>query len=384
MIKDRRFTGEVFMNTSSMSVGKIFGIPVRIDYSWFLIIILFTWTFATGYFPSEFKNWSTAEYWIVGAITALMLFVSVLLHELGHSLVALRFKLPVRNITLFIFGGVSQISAEPTSALSEFWITIIGPVVSFVLAGVFGLLTFVTSGFAPLLAVVKYLAYINLILGIFNLIPGFPLDGGGVLMAIIWGATHNRHRALLIASSVGSFFAYLFILYGAFQVLTGNLINGLWIAFIGWFLVSASRSQVQQERMKDLLSGHKVSEVMSQGYTIIQSDTTLQALVDEHILGGSRRSFIVEKGEDVVGILTLHHLRDVPKERWSSTTVSQVMVPTANWKQIRPDTEIWQAIEEMDRDGVNQLPVMTDGKIDGMLTREDVISYIRTLREFGW
>jgi Zn-dependent protease/CBS domain-containing protein len=383
MIKDRRFTGEVFMNTSSMSVGKIFGIPVRIDYSWFLIIILFTWTFATGYFPSEFKNWSTAEYWIVGAITALMLFVSVLLHELGHSLVALRFKLPVRNITLFIFGGVSQISAEPTSALSEFWITIIGPVVSFVLAGVFGLLTFVTSGFAPLLAVVKYLAYINLILGIFNLIPGFPLDGGGVLMAIIWGATHNRHRALLIASSVGSFFAYLFILYGAFQVLTGNLINGLWIAFIGWFLVSASRSQVQQERMKDLLSGHKVSEVMSQGYTIIQSDTTLQALVDEHILGGSRRSFIVEKGEDVVGILTLHHLRDVPKERWSSTTVSQVMVPTANWKQIRPDTEIWQAIEEMDRDGVNQLPVMTDGKIDGMLTREDVISYIRTLREFG-
>jgi len=371
------------MNTSSMSVGKIFGIPVRIDYSWFLILILFTWTFATGYFPSEFKNWSTAEYWIVGAITALMLFVSVLLHELGHSLVALRFKLPVRNITLFIFGGVSQISAEPTSALSEFWITITGPVVSFVLAGVFGLLTFVTSGFAPLLAVVKYLAYINLILGIFNLIPGFPLDGGGVLMAIIWGATHNRRRAVLIASSVGSFFAYIFILYGVFQVLTGNLINGLWIAFIGWFLISASRSQVQQERMKDLLSGHKVSEVMSQGYTIIQSDTILQALVDEHILGGSRRSFIVEKGEDVVGILTLHHLRDVPREQWASTTVSQVMVPTANWKQIRPDTEIWQAIEEMDRDGVNQLPVMTDGKIEGILTREDVISYIRTLSEFS-
>ncbi len=371
------------MNSSSMSLGKVFGIPVRIDYSWFLILILFTWTFATGYFPSEFKNWSTTEYWIVGAITALMLFASVLLHELGHSLVALRFKLPVRNITLFIFGGVSQISAEPTSALSEFWITITGPVVSFVLAGIFGLLTLVTSGFAPLLAIVKYLAYINLILGIFNLIPGFPLDGGGVLMAIIWGATHNRHRALIIASSVGGFFAYIFILYGVFQVLTGNLINGLWIAFIGWFLISASRGQVQQERMKGLLSGHKVSEVMSQGYTIIQSDTTLQTLVDEHILGGSRRSFIVEKGEDVVGILTLHHLREVPREQWATTTVSQVMVPTMNWKQIRPDTEIWQAIEEMDRDGVNQLPVMTDGKIEGMLTREDVISYIRTLREFG-
>lgn len=371
------------MGTGSIRLGKIFGIPIGVDYSWFLVFILFTWTFAVGYYPSEFKNWSTAQYWIVGAITAFMLFVSVLLHELGHSLVALRYKIPVRNITLFIFGGISQISEEPVSALSEFWITIAGPIISFVLAGIFALLTLITSGFAPLLAIVKYLAYINLILGLFNLIPGFPLDGGGVLMSIIWGATHNRHRALLIASGVGSFVAYLFIVYGVFQLFSGNVVNGLWIAFVGWFLVTAARGQVTQERVKGLLSGHKVSEVMSQNYTIVQADTTLQTLVDEHILGGSRRSFIVERGTEVVGLLTVHRLRDIPKDQWAATTVAQVMIPCEQWKELTMDTELWEAMQQMDRNGVNQLPVMTGVHIEGMLTREDIISYLRQLRGPG-
>ncbi len=368
------------MGSNSFRLGSIFGIPVRIDYSWFLIVILFTWTFATGYYPNEFKTWPSIEYWIVGAITSVMIFVSVLLHELGHSWVALRYKLPVNNITLFIFGGVSQISEEPTSALSEFWITIVGPIISFLLAGIFALLSFIFTGFAPLLGIVKYLAYINAILGAFNLIPGFPLDGGGVLMAIIWGATHNRHRALLIASGVGSFFAYLFIIFGVYQVFSGNLINGLWIAFIGWFLITAARGQVTQERTKGLLTGHKVAEVMSLSYMIVQADTSLQSLVDEHILGGSRRSFIVENGEEVVGLLTLHQLREVPREQWPPTRIDQVMISCANWKDIKPDTDLWEAIEEMDREGVNQLPVMIDGQINGMLTREDIISYLRELK----
>ncbi len=368
------------MGSGSIRLGKIFGIPLGVDYSWFLVLILFTWTFAVGYYPSEFTNWSTAEYWVVGAITALALFGSVLLHELGHSLVALRYKLPVRNITLFIFGGVSQISEEPVSALSEFWITIAGPFVSFILAGVFAVLTLFTSGFAPLWGLVKYLAYINLILGAFNLIPGFPLDGGGVLMSIVWGVSRNRHRALVIASTVGSVIAYLFIVYGVFQLFNGNLVNGLWIAFIGWFLVSASRGQLQQERIKGLLAGHKVSEVMSQGYTIVQADTTLQSLMDDHILASSRRSYVVERGEEVVGLLTLHHLRDVPRDQWPATKVSQVMVPCEKWKDLTLDTELWDAMEEMDRDGVNQLPVMTGTPIEGLLTREDIISYLRELQ----
>jgi Zn-dependent protease/CBS domain-containing protein len=367
------------MNSNSIRLGRVFGIPVGVDYSWFLVLVLFTWTFATGYYPAEFKNWSTVEYWAVGAVTALMLFASVLLHELGHSWVALRYKIPVRSITLYIFGGISQISSEPTSALSEFWITIVGPMVSFALAGVLALLTIIVSGFAPLLALVKYLAYINLVLGAFNLIPGFPLDGGGVLMSIVWGATNNRHRALLIASAVGSLFAYLFIFYGVFQIFNGNLLNGLWIAFMGWFLISASRGRVAQERVRELLSGHKASEAMNRNYTAIRSDTTLQHLVDDHILGGSRRSFIVEKGDEVVGLLTLHHLRGIPRERWATTTVAQAMIPASQVKQIGLDTDLWDAIQEMDRDGVNQLPVMAADRIQGVLTREDVIGHLREL-----
>jgi Zn-dependent protease len=371
------------MNKNTISIGRISGIPVGIDYSWFLIFVLFTWSFATGYYPAEFKNWSAAEYWVVGAVTTVILFASVLLHELGHSWVSLRYKIPVRNITLYIFGGISQISSEPASALSEFWITIAGPMVSFGLAGIFALLTIIVTGFTPLLALFKYLAYINLVLGVFNLIPGFPLDGGGVLMAIVWGITHNRHRAILFASIAGNVFAYLFIFYGVFQIFGGNLMGGLWTAFIGWFLLSASQGQLQHERIKGLLSGHRAFEAMSRSYTVIQSDTTLQYLVDHHILGNSRRSFIVEKVGQVIGLLTLHHLKDIPKDQWSTTTAAQAMIPTLQLKQIGLDTELWDAVEEMDRDGVNQLPVMAAGQIQGMLTREDVISYLRKLQGRG-
>jgi Zn-dependent protease len=367
------------MNNQSIPFGRVFGIPLRIDYSWFLIFALVTWTLATGYFPAEFKSWPVAEYWVVGMITAVIFFASVLLHELGHSLVAMRYNIAVNSITLFIFGGVSEIKSEPTSALSDFWISISGPIVSLLFAGIFGLLAVVFSAFEPLLALTKYLAYINLLLGMFNLIPGFPLDGGGVLMSIVWGITHKRHLGILVAASVGSFFAYIFIILGAYQVLNGSFLNGLWTVFIGWFVLNASGGEVRRERIKSSLSGHKVSEAMSRGYTIIPHDTTLQYLVDEHILGGSRRSFIIKKDDAVVGLLTMHALQAVPKEKWPTTTVEQVMIPTGQIKQIGPDTEIWAAIEEMDRDGVNQLPVMLDGQIQGMLTREDVISFIRRM-----
>jgi Zn-dependent protease/CBS domain-containing protein len=370
------------MNKKSITLGRIFGIPIGVDYSWFLILALFTWTFATGYYPGEFPSWPTSEYWIVGAITSLMLFVCVLLHELGHSLVSLRYKIPVKDITLYIFGGISQISSEPASAWSEFWITFVGPLVSFVLAGIFALLSLIGIGFAPLQGLLKYLAYINLALGIFNLLPGFPLDGGGVLMAIVWGITHNRHRAILVASIVGTIFAYLLIFYGVLLIFNGYLFTGLWIAFIGWFMQSAASGQVQQERIKGLLSGHKVSEAMNRNYAAIQSDTLLQYLIDNNILGGSQRSFIVKNGDEVVGLLTLHHLKDIPRDQWPTTTAAQAMIPVSKLKQIKLDTDLWDAIAEMDRDGVNQLPVMDAAQIQGMLTREDVISYLKILQEF--
>ena len=370
------------MNKQSISLGRLFGIPIYVDYSWFLIFALLTWTLAVGYFPSQFKNWPTVEYWLIGAATAIMLFVSVLLHELGHSIVALFYKIPVRSITLFIFGGISQISSEPTTPLSEFLISIAGPFVSVLLGVIFFIIRPLTTSTEPLLALVQYLIYINIALAIFNLIPGYPLDGGGVLMSIIWGVTQNMSRARIIAANVGRVIAYLFIILGVWQAFSGNFINGLWIAFIGFFLNSAASGQVQQQKIQDMLAGHRVSEAMSPNYTSLPEDTTLQELVDEHILGGGRRSFIVEEGGQVKGLLTLHHIKEVPRDQWPTTTVSQAMLPVGRLKQIHPDTELWTAMEAMDRDGVNQLPVMTDGKIQGMLTREDVISYLRTLREF--
>jgi Zn-dependent protease/CBS domain-containing protein len=369
------------MNQHTIPLGRILGIPIRLDYSWFLIFVLLTWTLAVGYYPAEFKNWPTIQYWAIGAATAMMLFVSVLLHELGHSMVALHYKVPVKSITLFIFGGVSLIGAEPPSAIAGFWLSIAGPLVSFILAVLFISLRTSLTSVPPLLALAKYLAYINVALGLFNLIPGFPLDGGGVLRSILWGITHSMRRATLIASYVGRFIAYLFILFGVWQIFEGNFINGMWIAFIGWFLESAARGLIQQQALRDILAGHQVSQAMNRQYTAIPADTTLQHLIDDHILASGRRSFVVKRGNTVAGLLTLHNIKGIPRSDWPTVAVSQAMIPAEQMKRLRPDTELWAALEEMDRDGVNQLPVMVDGQIQGMLSREDVVGYLRTLRE---
>src|SRR5271157_1016262 len=235
------------MIKQSISLGRIFNIPIGLDYSWFLVFALITWSLATSYFPLEFANWPTAEYWTVGAVTAVLFFVCVLLHELGHSVVALRYKIQVRSITMFIFGGVAQIASEPPSATAEFWIALAGPIVSFALAVLFTLLQWVTTGFEPLLALAKYMAYINGSLALFNLIPGFPLDGGRVFRAVVWGITHSFQRATIIAATIGRVVAFGFILVGVWQMFTGNLAGGLWIAFIGWFLESAAHAQLSQQ-----------------------------------------------------------------------------------------------------------------------------------------
>jgi Zn-dependent protease len=369
------------MNRSTISLGRILGIPIGVDYSWFLIFALLTWSLATSYFPAEFSNWPASQYWIVGAATVILMFGSVLLHELGHSIIALRYKVPVRSITLYIFGGVAQIGTEPPSAMAEFWIALAGPVMSFGLALLFGLLQMISGAFAPFFAMVKYLAYINGALGLFNLIPGFPLDGGRVLRAIIWGTTRSLRRATLIAANVGRLIAFLFILYGVWQIFTGNFGNGLWIAFIGWFLESAASSQIQQQTIHDLLAGHHVADAMRQDYTAVSPDTTLEQLFNTHILGSGQRSLVVKQENRVVGLLTLHNVKAIPATAWSSTKAAQVMIPIEKIKRIQPEAELVAALGEMDRDGVNQLPVMSGDQILGMLGRDDVINFLRTMSE---
>ncbi|MBI5298430.1 MAG: site-2 protease family protein [Chloroflexi bacterium] len=371
------------MNRSSISLGRILGIPIGLDYSWFLIFALLTWSLATSYFPTEFKGWPAAQYWITGAATVILMFGSVLLHELGHSVVALRYKIPVRSITLFVFGGVAQIGAEPPSAIAEFWIAIAGPITSFALALFFALLQPLVSTLAPLLAIAKYLAYINGTLGLFNLIPGFPLDGGRVFRAMIWGTTHSLRRATLIAATLGRFIAYGFIGLGVWQMFSGNFGNGLWVAFIGWFLENAASSQIHQQTIHDLLAGHLVSDAMRSNYTPVAPDTTLQQLVTEHILGSGRRSLVVKQDDRFLGLLTLHNVKDIPSSAWLTTTAAQTMIPVAQLKVIQPDAELSEALGAMDRDGVNQLPVMAGDQFLGMLGRDDVIGFLRTLSEFS-
>jgi Zn-dependent protease/CBS domain-containing protein len=312
-----------------------------------------------------------------------MLFVSVVLHELGHSVVALRYKVPVRSITLYIFGGVAQIAAEPPSATAEFWIAIAGPTVSLTLAALFRVLEPVSGGLAPLLALVKYLAYINGSLALFNLIPGFPLDGGRVFRAVFWGFIHNLRRATLIAAAIGQGIAFLFILVGVGQLFAGNIGNGLWIAFIGWFLENAAVGEMRQQVVSSLLAGHRVSEAMSRSCTTTVADATLQQVIDQLILGRGQRCLVIMKGKEAAGLLTLHQIREVPREKWATVTAAEAMTPVAQMKWVRPEVELRQALEEMDHDGVNQQPVMTDGTVVGMLSREDVISYLRTLQELG-
>ena len=370
------------MNKQHISLGRIFNIPIGLDFSWFLIFALVTWSLATSYFPLEYKNWPAAEYWIMGALTAILFFASVLLHELGHSVIALRYKIPVRSITLFIFGGIAQIGAEPPSAVAEFWIAIAGPLVSFALALFFSLLHYIAGGLAPLLALAQYLAYINGVLGLFNLIPGFPLDGGRVFRALVWGITHNFQRATRIAATLGRGIAFLFIAWGVWQIFTGNLANGMWIAFIGWFLESAANAQMAQQHLHALLEGHTVAQAMGRNYALIPAGLTLQQLADEHILGTGSRFFVVEQAGQPVGLLTIANMNRVARADWSNTTAAQAMTPVDQFHLLRSDLDLSQAFEEMNLAGLTQLPVVNDGQVQGILSRESVVNFLRNLQKF--
>jgi Zn-dependent protease/CBS domain-containing protein len=371
------------MSRQQIALGRILGIPIGLDYSWFLIFALITWALAANYYPVEFPDWAPALCWTMGAVTAAMLFVSVLLHELGHSVVAMRFRIPVRSITLFIFGGVAQIDAEPPGAFAEFLVAAAGPLVSFSLAALFDLLKNLVPGGGPAFGLFEYLAFINAALAIFNLIPGFPLDGGRVFRAIVWAVTGNMRRATWLAAMVGRAFAFLFIFYGVWQIFSGRLADGIWIAFIGWFLDNAAAAQIQQQALQGRLEGHTVAQVLEPHVPSVDGTRTLQQLVDDHVVSSGERAFLVTDAHGAVGFLTLHRIMEIPRPSWPATTAADAMVPFDRVRSVRPDLEVWKALQEMDRAGVSQLPVVADGRVIGLVSRQDVVSFLRTLRELG-
>ncbi len=365
----------------TLPIGRIMGIPIDVDFSWFLVFGLLTWILAVSYYPQSLKGAPSAELWLMGVVTAILFFFSILLHELAHSAAALHYKIPVHRITLFIFGGVSQIAQDPSSATAEFVVTIVGPLASFALAGVFFLLQAPLSGVAPALAVVKYLTMINGMLGLFNLIPGFPLDGGRIFRAVVWGWIGDFRRATLIAANVGRFFGFFFIMTGVWMALRGFLFNGLWTAFIGWFLESAAGSQVQQQLVQNLLVGHKVSEAIGNEAPRVAAETSLQTIVDQEILRHGRRSFLVQDNGQILGLLTLHSIKAVPPSDWPTTTTQEAMIPLAQLSTTSPEAELWTALEKMGRNGINQMPVLNGSEFVGMLSRDDVVHYLQLLQQ---
>lgn len=367
---------------ASLNFGRILGIPIGAHSSWLIIFVLVTWSLAAGYFPSGYPGWSTATYWLVGLATSLLFFGSVLAHELGHAAVALREGVPVRSITLFIFGGVAQIGREPPTAGAEFRIAAAGPLVSLLLGlGLNGLGNL--GGDTALGAIALYLGRINLLLFGFNLIPGFPLDGGRMLRAALWAYGRDFRNATRIAARVGQGIAFLFIIFGVFQMFGGQFFNGLWIAFIGWFLQNAASESWQQVMVRDTLRDIPVAQVMQQECARIPANITLEALVNEQVLGQGKRCFFVADDGRMGGVITLQNIRTVPRTEWSTTYAGEAMTPATKAHSVTPSDDLAKVLERMVAEDVNQMPVVEDQRLVGTVMREDLLRVLQTRAELG-
>ena len=366
------------MFKAQIKLGKLWGIPIRLDLSWLLIFVLVTWNLGTGYLPETYPSWSTTLVWVMSVLVSLSFFASVLLHELGHALVARRIGVPVRDITLYLFGGAAEITDEPKSARDELFMGGVGPLVSLALGGLFEIIYLVLRGVSePLGAFGMMLAEMNLSLGLFNLIPGFPLDGGRVLRAAIWAWRHDLLVATRWASRAGQFVAYAFMLVGALSAFMGNWQSGLWIAFIGLFLDGAARNSYAQLSLRSILEGHTAGEVMSSECSYLPPQLTLDVLVSQYLVTSGRRCFMVGRPEDVKGLLTIHNVRRVPESAWPTTHVMDVTTPLADAQTVRPETPLWDVLQKMTAAGVNQLLVLDEaGQVVGMVGREHLITFL--------
>lgn len=359
---------------SGFTIGRVRGISIRVHWSWLLIFGLLTWAFSEGLFGSDFAE-SPAARWAAALVTAFLFFLSVLLHELSHSFVALRYGMTVPSITLFVFGGVSNLGGEMRTPGQEFRIAIAGPLMSWALAIVFGGLWLVIPGGAAG-TMFGYLGFINGLLGVFNLLPGFPLDGGRVFRSIVWARTGNLMTATRVASRVGVGIAYLMIVVGLANVVFFGLFGGLWYVLIGLFLKSASEGAYASMLVEAALKDIVVTDVMSAPPLPVPADMTLQRLADERILASGERAFFIERNAEVVGLITATDLARLPRQEWSAIPVAQVMVPTADVAVVAPTSGLLEAMKLMQERDVHQLPVVEDGRVAGLITRADVLRHI--------
>jgi Zn-dependent protease/predicted transcriptional regulator len=371
----------------SYRILRVFGIDILVHWSWLAIFALLTWWLSQGFFKNEYEDWSARERWIAAAVSALAFFTSILLHELAHSMVAKREGLPVKSITLFIFGGVSALGAEPETPGQEFRVAIVGPLVSFALAVIFGAAAVVAhlagGGGRPLGAVVLYLAIINAAVGVFNLLPGYPLDGGRVLRAGLWAQGRNLLTATRRASVGGSVIGFGLIALGVVSILGGNFVGGAWFIVIGWFLRNVSDASYRQLLYRSTLGGTKVGQMVNREYVAVPPDTRLDTVVLDCMLARGQRMVAIVAGQELLGLITLHDLRNVQRDAWQTTSVFKVMTPRERLFQVDARQDVTEALEIMAREGVHQLPVTEGGLFIGFITRADVLRTMQLRSEIG-
>lgn len=371
---------------SHIKIGRVFGIEIGIHYSWFIIAFLIAFSLQEQFRASN-RNWSPGLTWGVAILTAVLFFLCLLAHELAHSLVARAYKLPVREITLFALGGVSVIEKEAPSAKSEFLIAIVGPLTSVVLGlvmlGIAGALGGQAHTATAGTAILFWLGEINIMLGVFNLIPGFPLDGGRVLRSIVWGITGRMERATVIASRVGQGVAVIFIAVGIYWFFRGGThgVNGLWFAFIGWFLLQAASANYMEVEVKHVLAGIHASDLMSRDCAQVPGYISVQEFVDNFVLRTGTRCFFVTVQDRIAGLVTPHEVRMLDRNEWSNTPVQRIMKPLEKLHAVAPETGALEALELMAKEDLNQLPVVSDHHVEGMISRSNILEALRSRRE---
>ncbi len=373
---------------ASIKLGKIYGIEIGLHYSWLIIAVLISLSLS-NYFAEAHPDWSRNVIWAMAVSTSFLFFLAIVLHELSHAAIARWNGLPVRSITLYALGGVAQIEKEPENAKTEFWLGVIGPITSSVI-GLVCLGIALLSGWnlmgeseTPIMAMLVWLGYVNIALAIFNMIPGFPMDGGRVFRAIAWQFTGNADKATKIASATGQYLAISFIFFGILLFFNGAGFGGLWIAFIGWFLLNAAKASYLQVELTEGLRGVRVGDLMTRECPVLDSNMSLQTLVNDYLLKTGQRCFMVIENIEPVGMITPNEITNVEQRLWAFKTVSDAMRPFAELHVVPPQMPVAEALEIIGREGVNQLPVVSSGQLQGLITREQIINYLFTRKELN-
>jgi Zn-dependent protease/CBS domain-containing protein len=367
------------MFKNALNFTYILGFKIRIDPSWLLIAALIVWSLANGYFPDELPGLSQLEYIALGTFSMFGLFASLILHELSHSLMARRYDLAISGITLFVFGGVAELEEEPKTPSSEFWVAIAGPIMSFCLAGSFYVLAALLSylDISPtLIAVVDYLALINLILAIFNLVPAYPLDGGRIFRAALWAYKKDLLQATAIASVIGVGFGLFLVITGIFSIFSQNLIGGLWFILIGFFVISASRGSYQNLVTASLMKGINVNTLMSKNVYTAQITSSVQDVVDNIIIAKNVTFVPVLEGNHILGFVTLSMLQEIDVENRNLTLIGDIYAPKNVQNTVSSDELLEDVFKKMSSNGIRKLIVERDGQLAGVLTLSDMLTFL--------